>query len=162
MPNPLRLHKSVLILSPKADTEPQSFQLGRVATRVAFIQKRAPIFPVAYCAAFMTQDEIGRRLKEVTLWWYKRCSRIWLCVERGVRYPELDPLTHDVLLINEGMMVFPDGRRSFRDMGRIPVEQFRMPPADDEPADIHVLERSEVSHYLRCNMTSGLFRGMEA
>lgn len=160
MPAPVKLPTGTLVLSPKADSEPQSFMLGRVATRVAFTQKLMPIFPTAYCMAFMTEEEIGRRLKDVTLWWFKRCSKIWLCMERKASTPELDPVTHDILLVNEGLMAFPDKGRHFTDANRLPIYRFSMPTAEDEPPTVRLIDREELSSYLSCNITSGLFRGV--
>jgi hypothetical protein len=161
MPAPTRLLRGVLVLSPGAVNDPQSFQLGRAAMRVAHLQEYAPVFPLAYCLAFMTQEEISRRLRDTTLWWYRRCTKIWLCFTGMNGYPELDPLSHDILLINEGLMAFPDGGRHFLDKGRLPVYRFQLPTVEDGPPVIEKLSRENLAHYLRCNLTQGLFRGLE-
>ncbi len=162
MGSPAKLPAGVLVLSPFSDSRPQAFKLGQMAMRVGFIKKMMPIFPVAYCAAFMTQEDLARRLRIITLWWWRRCGRIWLCTEAGEDYPELDPLTHDVLLINEGLMTYPDKGRHFMSRARLPVHRFRTHSQDDGSAKIDLLRREEISYYLRCNLTGGLFRGMEA
>lgn len=155
-----RLPDGVLILSPNAADDPQAFGRGRVAMRVAYAQGLMPIFPPAFTAAFLAQDELAQRLRQLTLWWYKRLSRIWLCMPMDMEYPELDPLTHDVLLINEGRMVFPDQGRRFRGSLRVSVYRFDMPKTEDAQAEAHLLSREEIGHYLRCNLTAGLFRGL--
>ena len=172
MPAPSRLLRGVLVLSPGSVADPQSFQLGRAAMRVAFLAELAPVYPLAYCMAFMTAEEVSRRLREMTLWWYRRCTKIWLCFAEkpaeglngaldGVeKFPELDPLSHDILLINEGLMAYPDGGRNFLDKNRLPVYRFGLPVLEDGPPVIERLRRESLAHYLRCNLTQGLFRGM--
>lgn len=159
MPAAKRLAKGVLVLSAFADSEPQRFHLGQMAMRVAYSQGWTPLFPVALCASYMTVEEVGSKLREVTLWWYRRVARIWLCVE-DPDAPKFDPLTHDVLLLNEGLMVYPDkGGRGHFSKTRLPVYQFRH--RDDGAAtDVAPLERADLAHFLSCNITAGLFRGL--
>ena len=140
--------------------------------RVAFLQQYAALFPLAHCMSFMTDEEISRRLREVTLWWYRRVGRIWLCFmdspQEGLNgsanelhgYPVLDPLSHDILLINEGLMAYPDGGRGFLDRNRLPVYRFQLPVLEDGPPIVERIPRDVLSHYLRCNLTGGLLRGM--
>jgi len=160
MPAAKRLAKGVLILSAFADAQRQSYQLGQVAMRSAFLKDLTPVFPAAYCGAFMTQEELGRRLREVTLWWYKRVARVWLCMDLNEEFPALDPLTHDILLINEGLMIYPGGRRFIGD-SRLPVYKFVPPRSDEAPPDVAKLARKDISDFLGCNITAGLFRGLE-
>jgi hypothetical protein len=128
--------------------------------RSAFLKEMTPVFPVAYCYSFMTQEELGRKLREVTLWWYKRVSKVWLCTDTTEGYPKLDPLTHDVLLVNEGLMVYPGGRQ-FLSVSRLPVYRFTPPKSDEAPPMVQPLARTAISDYLGCNITAGLFRGLE-
>lgn len=161
MPSPAKLHKAVLVLSAFSEKDPQRFTLGRMAMRTAHHQQLTPIFPTAYCAAYMTEEEVGRRLREVTLWWYKRCSKIWLCLVEPDA-PRLDPLTHDLLLLNEGLMVYPDrGGRSFVDKCRLPVYRFVQEDHEATACSVEPIARRDISHFLRCNITEGLFRGLE-
>jgi hypothetical protein len=159
MSAPRRLLKGVLVVSPGAVNDSQSFSLGRAAMRVAYLQQYTPLFPLAYCLAFMTQEEIARRLRETAFWWYKRCTRIWLCQTQPDTYPELDPLSHDILLVNEGLMVYPNGRRHFADKDRLPVYKFYLPTTEEGAPVIEPLPREQLAYYLRCNLTEGLFRG---
>jgi hypothetical protein len=172
MPAPSRLLRGVLVLSPGAVNDPQCFQLGRAAMRVAYLQQLAPVYPLAYCMTFMTQEEISRRLRETTMWWYRRVAQIWLCFTQtpaeGLNssgnelegYPELDPLSHDILLINEGLMAYPDGGRGYLDKNRLSVYRFQLPVLEDGPPIVERVDRGVLAHYLRCNLTGGLLRGM--
>lgn len=160
MPPPARLNTGVLVLSAFATSQPQSFHLGRVAMRVAHSKKLMPVYPPAHCMSYMTDGEVVKEVRDITFWWYRRCARVWLCMDRDIDYPELDPLVHDILLTNEGLMCYPGGRH-FTQKGRLPVYRFRMPSSDDNPADVELLDRQKISHYLSCNITSGLFRGLE-
>ena len=160
MPAAKRLSKGVLVLSAFADREKEHFTLGQIAMRTAYLQGLKPIFPPAYCVAFMTQEELARKLREVTLWWYRRCTQVWLCLPRPSA-PDLDALTHDMLLINSGLMAMPErghGER-YLDSTRLPV--FRFYVSDDDTPTLDRLDREGVSQYLRCNLNTGMFRGLE-
>ena len=159
MPVAARLQKGVLILSAFSDVDTQRFHLGRMAMRVAHSVGMAPLYPVALCMTYMTTEEIGSKLREVTLWWYRRVTKIWLCLENPAA-PKLDPLTHDVLLLNEGLMVYPErgGRGHFIKM-RLPVYQF-VHCADGVSTAVTPIDRTDLAHFLRCNITAGLFRGL--
>lgn len=160
MPSPKRSWNLVYILVPNASIENRDgVLLGRAACRVAFQMKFIPIFPLLYNGGFLTEEELDRQLTQESWRWLKRAGRIWLCSQ--TEHPELDPLSHDILLNNEGLLLARP--RSCMPCPiyakRLPVYWFS-PGYDGEAVKVTVMERSDIGLTLRRNITSGLFRGV--
>jgi hypothetical protein len=118
-----------------------------------------PVFPFLWACGYLTEEEMDRRLAAHSWKWFKRITRIWLCSPD--EHPSLDPLSHDILLRNEGLLLskIRGGRASLVFASRVPVYWYR-PGYDGESVKVQAIERSDIACTLRRNITSGLFRGV--
>jgi len=112
-----------------------------------------PIFPLWDCMGYMTEEEVAKDLSRVVHSWAKRSSRLWLCL--APECTDVDTVTHDALLYNEGHM--RADMRHYKSPSRLPVYRFWVDRSGNPV--VRVVERHEVSEILRKNIMSGLFRG---
>ena len=151
---PKRISNWVLILSPVNGNGLRSaVTSGQQACREAHLRGMTPIFPLFQSMGFLTEEELQKDLGRITRSWSRRVSRLWLCLspdQTGV-----DPVTHDVLLDNEGHMAAKI--KHYRAPSRLPVYRFWVD--DRGKSFLDNMERVEVNELLRCNILDGLFRG---
>jgi hypothetical protein len=153
MPAPKRIRNWVLILSPvNGGGIRDAVALGRQACRAAHQRGLEPIFPLLYCLGFMTDEEVAKGLPQVTARWARRVSRIWLC--GAPSDTDVDPVTHDVLLNNEGHMNAKV--RYYLAPTRLPVQQFWA--LDNGVSELKLMERSDIDMLLMRSIKRGLFR----
>lgn len=160
MPALARIWNACYILVPDVGiANRDAILLGRAACRVAYQAKLKPVFPILYYGGFMTEEELDRQLTAESWREFRRCSRIWLCSPS--EHPVLDPLSHDMLLSNEGLLLTRPRSSAYSSVfaRRIPVYWYQ-PGFDGEAVKVSAMERSDVGRTLRMNITSGLFRGV--
>ena len=160
MPAPSRVWNACYILVPDVGiANRDAILLGRAACRVAYQAKLRPVFPILYYGGFMTEEELDRKLTAESWLELRRSSRIWLC--SSSEHPVLDPLSHDMLLDNEGLLLTRPRSCAYSSVfaRRLPVYWFQ-PGFDGESVKVTVMERTDLAQTLRMNITSGLFRGV--
>jgi len=160
MSAPIRMHNACYILVPWVGVANRdAILLGRAACRVAYQAKMFPVFPMLQFGGYLTEDEMDRQLTVESWRWVRRSAKIWLCTD--TEHPKLDPLTHDILLDNEGLLLTRTRSSSYNSVfaKRRPVYRFK-PGFDGESVQVSLLERAEIAQTLRTNITSGLFRGV--
>uniref|UniRef100_A0A6M3XP93 Uncharacterized protein n=1 Tax=viral metagenome TaxID=1070528 RepID=A0A6M3XP93_9ZZZZ len=154
-----RIPGTTLILVPKiGSTIKERAYLGRTACRAAWEKQLQPIYPLFAYGGFFSEEELDSALDRATIWWSRRCERIWLCsVAQQDGIPNLGPVSHGILRYNEGTRGgigwMLGNKRHYSDRGRAAVYLFT------EGGDIETLPRETLDDILRCNISTGLLQG---
>ena len=160
MAAPRRIPNAVYILVPSEGRNVNDVvHHSRVAGRVAVAQGLVPFSPLLFYMAYMTEEELVKKLPAASLSIIKRVSRIWLCdldSPKPCDVTDIDALSHRLLRDNEGLLAPRRKRYSFT--SRVPVHYFTQ-DKDGTPR-VRVLDRLEIAEILQCNIVTGLFSGV--
>jgi hypothetical protein len=120
-----------------------------------------PFYPLLFYGSFLTEEEITHRLVKLNMGWAKRVDRIWIApLKHGdveAEYMDLDNVSHRVLRENEGLLGWKTTKR-WDCPTRIPVHLFIR--RDDGPR-VTLISREDLSRLLMCNISEGLFHGVD-
>uniref|UniRef100_A0A6H1Z8U2 Uncharacterized protein n=1 Tax=viral metagenome TaxID=1070528 RepID=A0A6H1Z8U2_9ZZZZ len=153
MPPPHRLAELILILVPSEEVEHRLVLLaGKMACRVAAEQEFHPVCPPLTYGVFLPEEAVtSHKLRRITWYWYRHCSRLWLCFPPIDAEPRLDPLTYEILSANETRGFVP---KTSRDKARLSVHLMLW--SRQENYSLKRLAHEELNDLLRRNIPNGL------